>query len=117
MKDFLSKLGFGSSNESVDLDALMSQSEDVDVVTEPADFYVKPLLLTEDSAQLKEELTAGNVILLSIAQFTRNPARLKEKISEVTGFVESINGDIAKISDDKLLVTPARVKIVKNRRR
>jgi len=109
---------FGSPRQAVgNLDDAMNslEDEDVDVVHGPADYYVKPIALESegDLATVQDELQSKNVVLLSVASASRNPAQLKEHLSRLSGFTQSINGDIARISEDKILITPSNMKIAK----
>jgi SepF-like predicted cell division protein (DUF552 family) len=114
-------LGSGSSDSGVDVDAFMSaaEAENPATIQQNADAYVKPIALQTD-ADLKvveEELGHKNIVLLSITPYARNPTRLKEAVIQLKGMVSKINGDIARIEDDKILLTPANVKIVKSKAR
>jgi len=109
----------GMSKE-MDLEEFMSASdaEDIDVLHKAADFYVKPISLQNenDVKIVEEELNNRNIILLNIAPLARSPARLKTVVTSLRAFVHGINGDIARIDEDKILLTPHNVKIVKRRR-
>jgi SepF-like predicted cell division protein (DUF552 family) len=70
----------------------------------------------EDVATVSNELKQGNIVLLNIGDLSkRNAIKLKELVGGIRSSVESIDGDIARISADRVLVTPAKVKIVKKR--
>lgn len=109
------------SRPGMDLDKAMESLEDesIDVLHEPADFYVKPLSLETDSdiAVVEGELKGRNVVLLNIAAYMRNPQKLKESLGRLTSIAASIDGDIARISEDKVILTPGRMKIVKHARK
>ncbi|MBI5061551.1 MAG: cell division protein SepF [Candidatus Aenigmarchaeota archaeon] len=109
----------GVSRE-MELEEFMSaaEAEEVDVLHKSADFYVKPVALqTEgDIKVVEEELKQRNIILLNIAPIARNPQRLKGAIGELKTFVGGVNGDMARIDEDKILLTPQNVKIVKKRK-
>jgi SepF-like predicted cell division protein (DUF552 family) len=91
--------------------------ENVDLLHEPADFYVKPVALEGegDIKIIQDELRAKNIILLNITPLMRQQNKLKATIGELKVFVSKINGDIARIDNEKLLITPAKVKIVKKK--
>jgi len=85
---------------------------------ENADALVKPMALAEETDVQKavEEIKKGNILLLNIGEMQkRNALRLKEYISSVKEAAAQIDGDIARISSDRVLVTPSKVKIVKLR--
>jgi len=97
--------------DALELEASAEQIED-------ADFYVKPVALeTEaDATIVQEELNNGNIILLNVAPMSRQVAKLKHVMANLKVFVSGINGDIARIDEEKVLLTPARIKIVKKRK-
>ncbi len=109
-------LGVG---KELSVDDFMSaqDAEEVDVLHKAADFYVKPVKLMQDSdvKLVEEELKLKNIILLNITAVARNPAKLKAAVGQLKRYTESINGDMARIDEDKILLTPHNVKIVKKR--
>jgi SepF-like predicted cell division protein (DUF552 family) len=104
----------------MDIEEFMNaaEAEDIDVLHKAADFYVKPIALQSDGDVkiVEEELKQRNLVLLNISPIARNPNKLKESVNNLKTFVSSMNGDIARIDEDKILLTPANVKIVKKRR-
>ncbi|VVB56802.1 Cell division protein SepF [uncultured archaeon] len=95
------------------------EMENVDVLHEAADYYVKPIALESenDMGVIQEELKARNIILLNVSPMKRNAAKLKMIIDNIKSHVSKINGDIARIDEDKILLTPSKVKIVKTRKK
>ncbi|MDE1798330.1 MAG: cell division protein SepF [Candidatus Micrarchaeota archaeon] len=95
------------------------EMESVDVLHEAADFYVKPIALeSEGDVQIiAEELKAKNIVLLNVSPMKRNTAKLKMIVDNIKAHIQKINGDIARIDEDKILLTPTKVKIVKTRKR
>ena len=95
------------------------EMENVDVLHEAADFYVKPIALESDAdvRTIMEELKAKNIILLNVTPMSKQPNKLKQTIDNIKTYVTKINGDIARIDTDKILLTPSKVKIVKNRKK
>ena len=85
---------------------------------ENADALVKPMSLVEDSdvAKAVDEMKKGNILLLNIGEMQkRNSLKLREYISTVKDAAAQSDGDIARISIDRVLVTPSKVKIIKKR--
>ena len=85
---------------------------------EDAEAFVKPVNLQSehDRDVILEEAKKGNIVLVNIADLSkRNAIKLRELVSAVRGGIEDIDGDIARISQDRLIVTPAKVKIIKRR--
>ncbi len=112
--------GLGMSKE-MNIEEYMNtvEMENVDVLHEAADYYVKPIALESegDVGVIMEELKARNIILLNVSPMKRNTAKLKMIIDNIKSHVSRINGDIARIDEDKILLTPSKVKIVKTRKK
>ncbi len=117
----LNKLGgvLGTSKE-LNVEEYMNsdEMEDVDVMHEPADFYVKPVALQSESdiALIESELQKKNIILLNTAEMAKRPNTLKGMIDTLKTYVDKQGGDIARLDEEKILVTPTRVKIIKSRK-
>jgi hypothetical protein len=115
------KLGksLGMSKE-IDLEEYMNaaEMEDVDVMHEPADHYVKPVSLQQqtDADLIKKELNSGNIVLMNITEMAKRPNTLKSVVDELRGYIEKIDGDIARLDSEKILLTPKKIKIVKTKR-
>ncbi len=92
-----------------------AEAEQVDVMHVDADSYVKPITLQSDSdlKLVEEELSRKNIVLLNISAYARNPAKLKTAVAALRQFTGTNGGDIARIDEDKILLTPSKVKIVK----
>jgi SepF-like predicted cell division protein (DUF552 family) len=115
------KLGrtLGVSKE-LDVEEYMNSAEleNVDVLNEPADFYVKPVALQQESdlALIEAELKKKNLILLNITALLKRPNTLKGMVERLKMYVKKTNGDIARIDEEKILLTPSKVKIIKTRK-
>ncbi len=105
--------------EEVDIeDFLNNLDSEEDDPYEGAEAFVKPINLTteEDVKATIEEAKKGNILLLNIGDLKkRNAMKLKELINAVRDGIEVIDGDIAMVSQDKAIVTPAKVKIIKRK--
>jgi len=117
------KLGqaFGvSPSKEMNIEEYMNSAEmeDVDVLHEPADMYVKPVTIaSEDEVKLiEDELNKKNIILLNIEELEKRPTTRSNVIAALKNFVASINGDIAQIDETRILITPAKVKIIKRKK-
>ncbi len=108
-------LGKTEETEVPDLEDIM-QAEG-DAVSPPADFYVKRIdLRNEGDGELTvKELSAKNIIILNVLPLSKQPNRLKTVISKLKTHSGKINGDIAMLSNDMIILTPANVKIVKSK--
>ncbi|MEK6957954.1 MAG: cell division protein SepF [archaeon] len=105
--------------EEIDIeDFLNNLDKEPEDPYEDADAFVKPISLQTD-ADVKtviEEAKKGNILLLNIADLSkRNAIKLRDIINSIRSGIESIDGDIARISQDRVIVTPSKVKIIKRR--
>lgn len=109
---------FGNTEE-LNVDDYMNVEEmsEVDVLHEPADFYVKPISLQQESdlPAIQEELNNKNIILLDISEMAKRPNSLKAIVDKLKEFVKKRDGDIARIDETRILLTPPKVKIIKRR--
>ena len=105
--------------EDVDIEEFLNNLDVTeDEMYEDADSYVKPMILkaNTDLKTIAKELKDGNTVLLNVSELVkRNPVRLKEQISKLKRFVEDIDGDLARISEEQVIMTPTRVKIIKRK--
>ncbi len=111
-------LGKLKTSKNVDIEEYLDNLalEEEDLLEEHADMWVKPLSLESvgDVEDVVSELRKGNIILLNISPlYKKNTIKLKQAISELKGQVSELDGDIARITEEKVLVTPSRVKIAK----
>ena len=56
-----------------------------------------------------------NVIILNVLPLSKQPNRLKSIIAKLKSHTGKIDGDIALLSSDSILLTPSHVKIVKSK--
>ena len=116
------KLGqtFGAQGKDMDLGEYMSavEMEDVDVMHEPADMYIKPVSInSEDEVKsVEDEISKKNIILLDITELNKRPTTRSNVISELKRFTAKINGDIGQIDQTRVLLTPAKIKIIKRKK-
>jgi len=111
-------LGLGKEmniEEYMDADEL----ENVDVLHEAADRYVKPIALNSESdlSVVENELTRGNIILLDGTPIAKQQTKLRNSINELKDWTHKANGDIARIGETRFLLTPAGIKIIKKRKK
>jgi len=103
----------------VDLEKLVTAEEVGDAVNPPAERYVKkiPLRNEGDADLIIEEIRKGNIIFVDIEPLIKQKKRLKEIVLKIKGQVENMDGDIVLVQDKNfLIVTPAKIKIVKSKR-
>ncbi len=61
--------------------------------------------------EIKQEIYAGNIILVDIAGLKRDKAALDRAIGELKKAVEDVSGDIAGIGDDLVVLVPSGIRI------
>jgi len=95
-----------------------AEMEDVDLLHEPADMYIKPVTITSerDVEPIEQEITKKNIILLDISELNKRPNTRNTIITNLKAFVDKINGDIGQIDENRVLITPAKVKIIKRKK-
>lgn len=92
--------------------------EGVDILHEGAEHFVKPIALEgeADAAVVEAELGKGNIVLLNFSRIAKQPTRLKTIVGRLREYSMKINGDIARIGNELLLLTPEAIKIIKKRK-
>ena len=95
-----------------------AEMEDVDLLHEPADMYVKPVTLTSerDIEPIEAEVSKKNIILLDISELKKRPNTMNSVVAWLKAYVEKLNGDIGQIDANRILITPAKVKIIKRKK-
>ena len=71
----------------------------------------------EDLSAFKEYVYTGNLLLLDYSYLKRDEVEKERIVNELKKVVRDINGDIAGLSSDILIVTPAGVKIDRRKAR
>lgn len=109
---------FVGTKDEVDIDDFLNNLDQEEDVYADADALVKPITLNSDDDVkiVCKELRDGNIVLVNIADMAKkNALKLRDYVSRIKEEVEAINGDIARISNERILTTPSKVKIVKRR--
>ncbi len=105
--------------DNVNLDEFLNTLDQVEEETyENADALVKPLDLNTDvdAEAIIREVKQGNLVLANIADLNkRNKAKLKELLGRIKTEIKAMDGDMAGISAERILVTPSKVKIIKKK--
>src|SRR5437867_9666327 len=76
--------------------------------------YVKALPLQEldDVERIKIEIRTGNILIIRITPLARRSVdETKLAITELTDHVKSIGGDIARLGEERIVITPPGVRI------
>jgi uncharacterized protein len=108
-----------TKEQGVDLEDFLNNLDEVEEESyEDADAFVKPmdLVVDADVEAVMREVKGGNIALVNISDLAkRNALKLKELVGMIKVQVKEIDGDIARISQGRVLVTPSKVKIVKRK--
>ena len=76
--------------------------------------FVKALPLQEldDVETIKTEIKTGNILIVRITPLARKSVdETKLAITELTDHVKSIGGDIARLGEERIVITPPGVRI------
>jgi len=79
--------------------------------------YVKaiPLRAYEDVDIIKSEVRAGNIVITNVAPLAKqNIEDVKRAINELNEYASLISGDIARLGEERVILTPRTVKIWRN---
>jgi len=88
-------------------DGKIIESEDVT--------YVKPLELDNDGkgvGNVLAELEKKNIVVLNVKNLLHNKNLLKSIVKDLRDACVEMNGDIGRISEDKLLIVPDGMRII-----
>lgn len=78
--------------------------------------YIKTLNLADESAieNVTRELAKENIVILNLREMMSNPIALSDKVRRVKEYCNLNGGDMARISEIKIMVVPSSVKIAYN---
>ncbi|MFH0897478.1 MAG: cell division protein SepF [Candidatus Bathyarchaeota archaeon] len=80
--------------------------------------YLKalPIRQLSDIDVVKIELSAGNIVIAKITPLAKKSLEDTERaVEELCAFVNMIGGEIARLGDERLVVTPPSIKIWKEK--
>lgn len=71
-----------------------------------------PLRELSDLKVVRQEIEAGNIIILKVTPLaTRSVDDVKKAVNDLCGFVEDVDGDIARLGEERIVVAPSGVRI------
>lgn len=76
--------------------------------------YLKaaPLRELSDLDNIKDEVNSGNILILRITPLAnRSIEDVKRAVNELCEFADSINGDIARLGEERVVICPSDVRI------
>ncbi len=94
------------------IDKIIGRKEDV--LEASGETYIKaiPLKAYEDVDVIKSEVRAGNIVITNVSPLAkRNIEDVKRAINELNDYAILISGDIARLGEERVILTPRTVKI------
>lgn len=71
-----------------------------------------PLRDLSDLEAIKTEVTKGNILIIRITPLaSKNIEDVKRAVNELYEFAESINGDIARLGEERVVICPQNIRI------
>jgi len=83
-------------------------------VSPPSKVYLKalPLRALEDVEVVKREVKSGNILILKVSPLAKKSIDdVKKAVSELVEFTQLIGGDIARLGEERVVITPSFVRI------
>jgi len=80
----------------------------------PEKIYLKamPLKSIEDLDLIKQEVKSGNILIIRVSPLAKKSIDdVKRAVSELCDFIESLGGDIARLGEERIVITPSSVRI------
>jgi len=90
------------------------KTETVQAGVPPSRVYLKalPLRALEDVDVVKREVKEGNILILKVSPLARKSLDdVKTAVSQLLEFTQVVGGDIARLGEERVVVTPSFVKI------
>ena len=78
--------------------------------------YVKSITLRDltDLEEVKHDVKKQNVVILRVTPLAqKNIDELKKAVEELYKFTQSVEGDIARLGEERIVITPPGVKVWK----
>ena len=78
------------------------------------EMYIKaiPLRAYEDVDIIKSEVRAGNIVITNVSPLAKHSIEdVKRAINELNEYAVLISGDIARLGEERVILTPKTVKI------
>jgi len=75
-------------------------------------FKAMPLRELEDLDAIKREVKSGNILVIRVTPLAKKSIEdVKRAVDELSEFVQSVEGDIARLGEERVVVTPSFVRI------
>ena len=76
--------------------------------------YVKAVTLRElsDVAKIESEVKIGNILIVRITPLAKKSVEdTKKAINQLCDYIKEIGGDIARLGEERIVITPSTVRI------
>jgi hypothetical protein len=71
-----------------------------------------PLRRLSDLNAIKREVKSGNILIVKISPLANKSVEdIKTAINELCEFVKEVNGDIARLGEERIVITPTDVRV------
>jgi len=83
-------------------------------VSAPSKVYLKalPLRDLEDVDMVKREVKEGNILILKVSPLAKKSLDdVKRAVSELLEFTQLVGGDIARLGEERVVITPSSIRI------
>lgn len=90
------------------------EEEKVVAAAHPSKIYLKALPLRDlgDVDVVKQEVQSGNILILKVSPLAKKSIEdVKQAVSELLEFTQLVGGDIARLGEERVVVTPSFVRI------
>jgi SepF-like predicted cell division protein (DUF552 family) len=98
------------------LDRLVGKSEEERELSTSRYIKAIPLRAYEDIDVIKAEVRAGNIVICNVSPLAKhNIEDVKRGINELNEYAQLIEGDIARLGEERVIVTPKNIRIWRSR--
>jgi len=83
-------------------------------VARPEKVYLKalPLRHLEDVETIKSEVKSGNILILKVSPLAKKSVDdVKQAVDELIEFTHGVGGDIARLGEERVVITPSFIRI------
>jgi hypothetical protein len=90
------------------------KEEKTEVKGSPSKTYLKAMPLRDltDLDRMKNEVTSGNIVIVRITPLaSKSIEDVKRAVNQLSEFVESVGGDIARLGEERVVICPQNVRI------
>ena len=105
-----------SGGEDVDVDGYMKElTMGTGKLPEEENLtYLKSIRISNEAEleRISKELRRGNMVVMNISGLFQDKGKLRAVVEKIKSLVGEVNGDICKVSNEKLLLVPNGMEIV-----